>query len=94
MNTLAPSILNRSISFLQGKRTCIKAWMSSNFGQISAPTPELSALARLKISMYNVVNTLMPTFLIGSASFLQVTRTTNRSGQSLNFGHIGPRSAE
>ena len=29
-------------------RTCIKAWMSSNFGQIPPPTPELSALARLK----------------------------------------------
>ena len=26
----------------------MKAWMSSNFGQIPAPTPELSALARLK----------------------------------------------
>ena len=26
----------------------MKAWMSSNFGQIPTPTPELSALARLK----------------------------------------------
>ena len=26
----------------------MKAWMSSNFGQIPTPTPELSALSRLK----------------------------------------------
>ena len=26
----------------------MKAWMSSNFGQIPPPTPELSALVRLK----------------------------------------------
>ena len=31
-------------------------------------------------SMYNVVNTLAPSFLIGSSSFLQVTRTTIKSG--------------
>ena len=33
-------------------------------------------------SMYNVVNTLAPSFLIGSSSFLQVTRTTIKSGLS------------
>ena len=48
VNTLATSFLNRSSSFLQVTRTCIKAWMSSNFGQIPPPTQELSALARLK----------------------------------------------
>ena len=41
-----------------------------------------------------VVNTLAPTLLIGSSSFFQVTRTTNKSRQSLNFGQIGPRDAE
>ena len=40
--------LNRSSSFLQVTRTCMKAWMSLNFGQIPPPTPELSALAGLK----------------------------------------------
>ena len=34
--------------FLQVTRTYMKAWMSSNFNQIPPPTPELSALARLK----------------------------------------------
>ena len=61
MNTLAPSFLIRSFSFLQVRRTCMKAWMSSNFGQIPQPTPELSALAHEKL-MHNVVNTLAPTF--------------------------------
>ena len=33
-------------------------------------------------SMYNVVNTLAPLFLIESSSFLQVMRTTIKSGVS------------
>ena len=48
VNALAPSFLILSSSFLQVTRTCMKAWMSSNFGQILPSTPELSALARLK----------------------------------------------
>ena len=43
--------------------------------------------------MYNVVNTLAPLFLIGSSSFLQVTRTTITSRTSSKFGQIGPRTA-
>ena len=40
----------------------------------------------------NVVSTLAPSFLIGSSSYLQVTRTsiTSRS----KFGQIGPKTAE
>ena len=60
MNTLAPSFFDLIILILTGNedmhesldefvtRTCMKAWMSSNFSQIPTPTPELSALARLK----------------------------------------------
>ena len=48
VNTLAPSFLNRSSSLLQVTRTCMKAWMSSNFGQIPPSTPEFSARARLQ----------------------------------------------
>ena len=33
MNTLAPSFLIGSSSFLQVSRTCMKAGMSSNFGK-------------------------------------------------------------
>ena len=44
--------------------------------------------------MYNVVNTLAPTFLIRSCSFLQVTRTTLMSGQSSKSDQIRPWTAE
>ena len=44
--------------------------------------------------MANVVNTLAPSFLIGSSSYLQVKRTYITSQTSLKFGHIGPRTTE
>ena len=72
----------------------MKAWMSSNFGQIPPPTPELSALVHLKKMMYNVVYTLAPSFLIGSSSFLQVTRTIINSWTSSKFDQIRPWTAE
>ena len=40
------------------------------------------------------MNTLGPSFLIGSSSFLQVTRTTIISRTSLKFGQIGQRTAK
>ena len=48
MNALAPAFLIGSSSFLQVTRTYMKDWTSSNFNLIPPPTPELSALARLK----------------------------------------------
>ena len=42
----------------------------------------------------NVVSTLAPSFLIGSSSYLQVTRTLITSRTSSKFGQIGPRIAE
>ena len=44
--------------------------------------------------MYNLVSTLVPSFLIGSSSFLQARRTTIISRTSSNFGPIPPRTAE
>ena len=44
--------------------------------------------------MFNVGNTLAPSFLIGYSSFLQVTRTTIISRMCTKFGQIGPRTAE
>ena len=38
--------------------------------------------------------TLAPSFLIGSSSYLQVTRTSIISRTSSKFGQIGPRTAE
>ena len=45
-------------------------------------------------SMYNVVNTLAPVFLIESSSFMQVRRTTIISRTSSKFGTIRPHTAE
>ena len=42
----------------------------------------------------NVVSTLALLFLIGSSSYLLVTRTSITSRSSLKFGEIGPRTAE
>ena len=44
--------------------------------------------------LYNVVKTLAPSFLIGSSSFLLVTRTTIKSSKSLKFDQIPPWAAE
>ena len=44
--------------------------------------------------LYNVVTTLAPSFLIGSSSYLQVTRTSITSRTSSKFGQIGSRTAE
>ena len=38
--------------------------------------------------------TLAPSFLIGSSSYLQVTRTSITSRTSSKFGQIGPRTVE
>ena len=45
-------------------------------------------------SMCNVVNTLAPSFLIESSSFLQVTRTTVNSGLSSKLSLIGKCTAK
>ena len=44
--------------------------------------------------LYNVVNTLAPSFLIGSSSFLQVARTTIKSQMSLKYRQIRLWTAE
>ena len=44
--------------------------------------------------MYNVVSTLGPSFLLGSSSFLLVTRTAIKSGISLKFSQIQPGTGE
>ena len=99
MNTLAPTFLIGSSSFLQVMRTVITSQMSSKFGQIRPWTAELAALERLKKSplTYNgkdVVNSPALSFLIRSSSFLQVTRTTIRSQMSSKFSKVRPWTAE
>ena len=48
MTTLVLSIYNRSYSFLQIRRTTIKALMSLNSVKIPPPIMELAALEHLK----------------------------------------------
>ena len=47
MTTLVLLFLIGTSSYLQDTRTCIKAWVSSNFRQIQPLTTELSVLERL-----------------------------------------------
>ena len=55
MNTLAPSFLIGSSSFLQVSRTCMKAWMSSNFDKFAT---ELRPLIDVRIKfLYNILKT-------------------------------------
>ena len=91
VNTLAPSFLIGSSSYLQVARTTIKSWTSWKFDQFRPWTAELAALKRLEKSPKtyngrNLMNTLAPSFLIGSSSFLQVTRTCMKAWMSSNYG--------
>ena len=57
MNTLAPSFLIRSSSFLQGM-TYMKAWMCSNFGKFAT---EIRPLIDVKIEfLLNILKTNRP----------------------------------
>ena len=48
MTTLVLSILNESSSFLQTRRTSMKAWMSLNFVKIPSLIMEVAPLEHLK----------------------------------------------
>ena len=50
VNTLAPSFLTGSYSFLQVTSTAIKAWMGLKFSKIEHGSMKLVALERLKKS--------------------------------------------
>ena len=67
--------------------------MSLNFCQIPSPTTELAVLDCLKNECI-VVNTLAPSFLIRSYSFLQLTRTVIKHWMSLKSSKIKHGSIE
>ena len=57
----------------------------------------LAVLRRMKKTTYNwgnAVSTPAPSFLNGSSSFLQVTKSAITSRMSLNFEQIGHLTAE
>ena len=99
VNTLARTFSIGSSSFLHVTRTTIKYRTSSKSDQIRPWTAQLAALESLEKSPYtyngrNLVNTLAPSSLIGSASFLQVTRKCIKAWMSSNFGKIPPQITE
>ena len=85
MTILASSFLIGSSLFLQVTRTTINSGMGLKFGKIEAGPEELAALERLKKLMHSLVTTPAPLFLIGSSSYLQVTRTTIKSRMGSKF---------
>ena len=75
--------------------------MSLNFSPIPPLTAELAALECLKnqhiillgLALY-CLDVIFALFLIGSSSFLQVTKTTIKTGMSSNFDQIGLLTVE
>ena len=88
MNTLAPSFLNQSSSFLHESLDEFKFRPDTDTN-----TRVICPCASEKL-LFNVVTTLAPSFLIGSSSYLQVMRTSITSQTRSKFGQIGPRTAE
>ena len=91
MTTLAPSFLIGSSLFLQVMRTTIKSQMGSKLVKIRPQTVESLSVWKNphRLIMGEILLkclTLMPSFLDGSSSFLQVTRPTIKVWMSLNFG--------
>ena len=83
MNTLVPLFLTGSFLSLQETRTSM-----DEIEFQADPTTDYRVTCPLasEKSIYNAVNTLAPSFLIGSSSFLQVTRTIVKSWISSKFG--------
>ena len=94
MNTLAPSFFYSINLILTGNEDMHESLYEFKFGPDTTTKSRVICPCTSEKMIFNVVNTLAPTFSIGSSSFLQVTRTTYKSGQSSNFGQIGPRGAE
>ena len=98
-NHSSASIFDWIIPFLEVTRFTIKSGLSSNYYQIGLLTVELAAYERLEKSQYtsnggNVVTTLVPSFLNGSSSFFQVTRTTIKARMTLLFFQIQQLTTE
>ena len=73
----------RSSSFLQVTIIIITSRVSTNFGHIRSGTAELAAHVCLKI-----INTIVPSFLIGSPAFFAVTGKNIIYWMSLHLDHI------
>ena len=94
MNTLAPSFLVSIILILAGNEDMHESLDEFKFRPDTTTNSRVICPCASEKLMYNVVNTLAPSFLIGSSSLLQVTRTTIKSWMSSKFDQIGPWTAE
>ena len=99
VNTLAPTFLIGSSSFFHVTRTVIKdsheILDENEIRQDSTMEWGVNCFERLKkipidLQWERFVNAPAPSFLIGSSSFLQVTRTAIRAQMSLKFSKIRP----
>ena len=88
VTTLVPSF--RLIFFiLAGNKTNHKSWDEFEFRQDSITDFGVSCPWASEKIINNVVTTLAPSFLIGSSSFLQATRTSIKSQMGSKYGQIG-----
>ena len=93
LNAPAPSFRMGSYSFWQATRSVIRSRISSKFSEFRPWTAELPALECLKNLIFCFVATLAPSILIGSSSYLEVTRIAITSRMSSNFIQIRPLTA-
>ena len=86
MNTLAPSFFESIILILAGNEDMHESLDEFKFRPDTTTNPRVICSWASEKLMYKVVNTLAPSFLTRSSSFLQVTRTTTISETSSKFG--------
>ena len=79
MNTLAPSLFDLIILILGGNEDMHESLNEFKFRPDTTPNSRVICPCASEKLLYNVVNTLAPSFLIGSSSFFQVTRTSIKS---------------
>ena len=94
MNTLAPSFFESIILILAGNEDMHESLDEFKFRPDTETDIRVICPCASEKLMYNVMTTLAPSILIGSSSYLQVTRTFITSRTSSKFGQIGPRTAE
>ena len=78
MNTLAPSFLFDHHHFA-GNEDMHESLNEFKFRPDTTTNSRVICPCASETLLYNVVNTLAPSILIGSSSFFQVTRTTIKS---------------
>ena len=94
MNTLAPLFFESIILILAGNEDMHESLDEFKFRPDTDTNTRVICPCASEKLLYNVMSTLAPSFLIGSSSYLQVTRTSITSRTSSKFGQIGPRTAE